>query len=102
MPGEDQVRYVVKPVYVDAIRFDYHEPDSLEKLEGFARGIVTRHGLERLPTKGPWVYLKTGADPTGRPSLLVIDHGDWIVRWDADTVKNYSPEEFSQLFDRAE
>jgi hypothetical protein len=94
------VRYVVKPVYVDAIRFNYYEPNSLETLEKFTNGCVTRHGSQRLPTQGAWVYLKTKVSLAGQSSLLVIDDGDWIVRWDAETIKNYSLDEFSQLFDR--
>ncbi len=87
------MRYLKKPVYVNAIKFEY-STDGMNKLIRFIPySKIIRHGAQRLPTKGGWVYLSL------MNQLLVIDDGDYVlINEDTDEVSNMSETEFKEIY----
>lgn len=90
------MRYVTKPVYLDAIQFQY-SPAGIEALQEFTDGHVIRHGPRRLPTMGGFAYVKFP------DQILIIDEGDYVIKWlNTGEYYNMPEKEFREKFDPTE
>lgn len=90
------MRYVTKPEYIDAIQFDY-SPKGIQSLQEFTGGRVTRHGSKRLPTMGGFAYAQFPSQ------TLVIDEGDYVIRWlNTGEYSNMPEKEFREKFNQVE
>lgn len=88
--------FVTKPIYVEAIQFNYSK-EGIDKLQEFTNGNVIRHGPKRLPTMGGFAYVRFSNQ------LLVIDNGDYVVKWlNTGEFDNMTEKEFLEKFDKTE
>ncbi len=87
------MKYESIPIQVEAIQFHY-DKDGLMELNQFTDYGVFRSGAKRTPNSGGWAYVRV----PGCTEILIVDHGDYVVKYSNGAIKNLPEEEFVASF----
>ncbi|CAB4130137.1 hypothetical protein UFOVP116_288 [uncultured Caudovirales phage] len=91
------MKYIKKLEIIEAIEFAYTRT-GLDELKSFCGNNLLRYGPHRMPSLGPWAYIKVCENSH---EIIIVMVGDMIIKHSNGKLSAMDKQQFAQQYEPA-